>query len=225
MRNRLVAVTVLLFVLCGAMLAADTSSLRPPKGARVAIIVFEDMQCPDCGRAEPLLKEASQRYKIPLIRYDFPLPMHNWAFEAHVIARYFDTKSPQLGEEFRHWVLMNQRSINKQNLRGMADRFAEEHKTPLPAFLDTNGELANKVRADFQLGQKVGIDHTPTIYVVSNTQRGTPFVEVVDRSQLFQLVEEMLKNSEPVASEKPAAKPAAKKSGAKKPAAKKPAAQ
>jgi protein-disulfide isomerase len=28
---------------------ADTSMLRPPKGAKVAIIVFEDLECPACG--------------------------------------------------------------------------------------------------------------------------------------------------------------------------------
>ena len=34
-------------------------------------------------------------------------------------------------------------------------------------------------------------DHTPTIYVVSNKRAGKPFVEVVDRSQLFALIDSM----------------------------------
>jgi len=37
----------------------------------------------------------------------------------------------------------------------------------------------------------VGIQHTPTIYVVSNKTQGKPFVEVVDRSKLFELIDTM----------------------------------
>ena len=55
----------------------DPSALRPPVGARVAIVEFEDMECPDCSRANPLLKEASEKYHIPWVRHDFPLPFHN----------------------------------------------------------------------------------------------------------------------------------------------------
>jgi hypothetical protein len=71
----------------------DPSALKPPAGARVAMVEFEDMECPDCGRANPLLKEAAAKYKIPWVRHDFPLPMHAWSFNAAVNARWFDTKS------------------------------------------------------------------------------------------------------------------------------------
>jgi hypothetical protein len=46
----------------------------------------------------PLLVQASRTYKIPLVQHDFPLPMHNWSFEAAVLARYFDTHSKDIGE-------------------------------------------------------------------------------------------------------------------------------
>lgn len=211
------AVLTLFFLALSTALAGDTSVLRPPKGARVAIVVFEDLQCPDCARAEPLLQEAVRSYKIPLVRYDFPLPMHNWSFEAHVIARYFDTRSKAFGEEFRTFIFKNQQSITKENLRGVAERFAEERKASLPFVYDPKGELAAKVRADFALGQRVGIEHTPTIYVVSNSERGTPFVEVVDRSNLFQLIEQMMKQAkaEPASPKAKSSKAAAKSGPAK----------
>jgi len=59
----------------------DPAALKPPAGARVAIIEFEDMECPDCANANPLLREAAAKYNIPLIRHDFPLPFHPWSFE------------------------------------------------------------------------------------------------------------------------------------------------
>jgi protein-disulfide isomerase len=194
-------------VLLGSMAAwgADTSMLRPPKGSKVAIIVFEDLECPDCARAAPLLRDAAKQYNIPLVQHDFPLPMHPWSFEAAVNARFFDTKSAKLGDEYRFYIFQNQTQITKQNLRGMTERFADEHKVALPFVMDLTGDLAAKVKADYQLGQRIPLDHTPTIYVVSDTVRGQPFVEVVDRTKLYQLIEQVMKEA---GSNPPAAKTA-----------------
>ena len=160
-------------LLCGALAwAGDTSVLRPPKGSKVAILVFEDLQCPDCARAAPLLHEAAKKYNIPLVQYDFPLPMHNWSFEAAVNARYFDTKSKKLGDDYRLFIFQNQPQITPQNLRGMTERFAADNKVAFPFVVDPSGELTAKVKADYAMGQRVGLDHTPTIYVVSDTTRG-----------------------------------------------------
>src|ERR1700722_4677169 len=60
----------------------NAKALRPPVGARVAIYEFEDLECPDCARANPLLKEAAAKYNIPWVRHDFPLPFHTWSFDA-----------------------------------------------------------------------------------------------------------------------------------------------
>ena len=196
-----------------ASFAGDTSVLRPPKGSKVALIVFEDLQCPDCSRAAPLLHEAAKKYNIPLVQYDFPLPMHNWSFEAAVNARYFDIKSKQLGDEYRLYIFQNQPQITKDNLRGVTERFAEEHKVTLPFVVDPSGDFAKQVRADFQIGQRVGIEHTPTIYVVSDTTRGKPFVEVVDRSQLYQLIDQVEKDAGDTTASKTAS---AKQSSSKK---------
>jgi len=90
-------------------------ALRPPKGAPIALVVFEDLQCPQCGRTAPLLVQASRTYKIPLVQHDFPLPMHNWSFDAAVLARYFDTYSKEIGNAFRDSVFAHQMEINPQN--------------------------------------------------------------------------------------------------------------
>lgn len=180
--------------------AGDTSVLRPPKGSKVALLVFEDLQCPDCARAAPLLHEAAKKYNIPLVQYDFPLPMHNWSFEAAVNARWFDRKSKTLGDEYRLFIFKNQPQITPGNLRGITERFAADNKVAFPFVVDPSGEFAAKVKADYAVGQRVGIEHTPTIYVVSDTTRGTPFVEVVDRTQLYQLIDQVMKQAGPATS-------------------------
>jgi protein-disulfide isomerase len=167
--------------------------LRPPKGSQVALVVFEDLQCPDCRRAAPLVAQAGKTYNIPVVRHDFPLPMHNWSYDAAILARYFDTHSKALGNAFRDSVFEHQLEITPGTLRGFAEKFAAEHKVELPFVVDRDGKLAALVNADRELGKSIKLEHTPTIYVVSNKRAGKPFVEVVDRSQLFALIDSMKK--------------------------------
>jgi protein-disulfide isomerase len=188
-----------LLVLCvlltaGASAAQDVNpALRPPKGASVAIVIFEDLECPDCARAAPLLEEAARTYKIPVVRHDFPLPMHPWAYDAAILARYFDTHSKAMGNEFRDTVFKHQIEITKETLRPFAEKFAAGHKIDLPFVVDPDGKFAKLIEADRAAGNQLNLQHTPTLYVVSNKHTGTPFVEVVDRNQLFQLIDTMKK--------------------------------
>ena len=172
----------------------DPAALRPPAGARVAIVEFEDLECPDCGRANPILKQAAATYHIPWVRHDFPLPFHNWSTLAAVNARWFDLKSKALGDEYRDAVFANQPSITSPEiLATFTAKFATDHKISLPFALDPQGKLIAEVKAAYALGQRIGIEHTPTIWVVTaNNTKGAPFVEVVDRTKLYQLIDEAL---------------------------------
>jgi protein-disulfide isomerase len=194
-RNRFTL--LLLFVFAARLGAAADDSvnavLRPPKGAQVAIVVFEDLQCPQCRRVAPLLEQASKTYRIPLVRHDFPLPMHNWSYDAAVIARYFDSTSKALGNEFRDYIFSNQLEINPQNLRGYAEKFAGEHKVGLPFVIDPQGKFAAEVNADRDLGKAIKLEHTPTVYVVSSRHPEKPYVEMKEVSQLYALIDAMMK--------------------------------
>ena len=167
--------------------------LRPPKGAQVAIVVFEDLQCPQCRRIAPLLEQASKTYKIPLVRHDFPLPMHNWSYDAAVMARYFDTTSKALGNAFRDYIFSNQLEINPKNLRGFAEKFAAEHKVDFPFVVDPQGKYAAEVNADRDMGKAIKLEHTPTVYIVSSRHPDRPYVEMKDASQLYALIDTMMK--------------------------------
>lgn len=168
--------------------------LRPPKGSQTAIVVFEDLQCPMCRRTAPIVEQASKQYKIPVIRHDFPLPMHNWSYEAAVMARYFDTHSKALGNDFRDYIFANQLEVNPQNLRGFAEKFAAEHKVDFPFVIDPSGKLAAEVNADRDLGKVIKLDHTPTVYIVSNRNPNRPYIEVKDNAQLYATIDAMMKN-------------------------------
>ena len=171
----------------------DPAALKPPAGYRVAIVEFEDMECPDCARANPLLREAAAKYNIPWIRHDFPLAFHAWSFNAAVNARYFDTKSKKIGDDYRDQVFANQPSItNMDVLRQFTENFAKSHNIALPFAIDPQGKFAAEVKADYALGQRIGIEHTPTIWITTADSKGAPFIEVVDRTKLFQLIDQAL---------------------------------
>jgi dipeptidyl aminopeptidase/acylaminoacyl peptidase/protein-disulfide isomerase len=173
----------------------DPGALKPPPGASVALIEFEDLECPDCARANPVLKEAAAKYKIPWVRHDFPLPFHPWASTAAVNARWFDTKGEKLGNEYRDAVLASQPAIPDANaLSQFTGKFAESHGLALPSAIDPQGKLAALVKADSALGKRIGIQHVPTIWVVTAGGEGAPVVEVVDRGKLFQMIEEALRS-------------------------------
>jgi protein-disulfide isomerase len=167
-------------------------ALRPPKGAPLAIVVFEDLQCPQCRREAPVVAQAGKTYKIPVVRHDFPLPMHNWSYQAAVIAHYFDSRSKELGVQFRDYIFEHQPEIFPSNLQQFAERFAADHKVDLPFVIDPQGKFAAEVNAERDLGKALRLEHTPTIYVVSSNPKGKPFVEVKDpSSELFQTIDAM----------------------------------
>jgi len=195
-RLALVSLLALIAMAAGSRATAQEtveSVLRPPKGAQMAIVVFEDLQCPMCRRTAPLVEQASKTYKIPVIRHDFPLPMHNWSYQAAVMARFFDTHSKQLGNEFRDYIFENQLDIAPQTLRGYAEKFATAHKIDLPFIIDPNGKLAAEVNADRDLGKAIKLDHTPTVYIVSSRNSSKPYVEVKDNNQLYSTIDAMMK--------------------------------
>jgi protein-disulfide isomerase len=192
-----VAVSLLLALVLTLPAAAQETPetvLRPPKGAQVAIVIFEDLECPMCRRTSPLLEQAAKQYNIPLVRHDFPLPMHPWSYQAAVMARYFDTHSKALGNEFRDYIFQNQLEITRANLRGYAEKFAADHKVDFPFVVDPTGKLAAEVEADKSLGQAIHLDHTPTVYIVSNRHSSRPYIEVKDNSQLYATIDAMMKD-------------------------------
>jgi len=171
----------------------DPDVLKSPAGTRVAIVEFADPESPACAAANPVVKQAVAQYKIPWVRHDFLIPNHIWSPTAAVNARWFDTKSNALGDEYRNQVFANQLAINNlDTLRQFTEKFARGHRIALPSAIDPEGKLAAIVKADSDLGRRIGIKHAPTIFIVSSNSKGAPFIEVVDRSRLYQMIDQAL---------------------------------
>lgn len=177
----------------------DASALRPPAGARVAIVEFDDLQCPACAAANPILRAAAAQYKIPWIRHDFLIPYHNWSRNAAINARWFDLKSKALGDEYRDQVFANQNSIyNPDSLAQFTQKFAQSHGIALPFAIDPQGKLADEVNADNALAQRTGIKSTPTIFIVAADSKGAPFTQVMNPAQqLYTTIDRAIADTTP----------------------------
>ena len=178
----------------------DTSMLRAPAGVPVAIYEFEDLECPACAHAFPIVHQAVEKYKIPLIRRDFPLKMHIWSFDAAVIARYIQDKiSKEAADDYRRAVFANQPSIaSKEDLNAFTQKYFQSHGRVMPFVIDPNGLFTAEVHADYTLGERVGLTQTPTIFIV--TQKG--YTQVTDVTQLYQMLDTAIAEAGPATSTK-----------------------
>ncbi len=176
----------------------NLSSLKPPAGSKVAIVVFEDLGCPGCAYAYPIELDAAKRANVPLVRYDFPFPAHIWTFQGAVCARYIQNKvSPQLADQYRSDVFKAQSSIaGKDDLQHFTQVWLQRHGQTMPFVIDPDGTLAKAVQADYDLGVHINLTHTPTVLVVTKDRQqivcGTGTNETSDPSKIYPAVEAAL---------------------------------
>ena len=165
----------------------DTSLLKPPPSAKVAIIEFEDLECPLCARDASLVRGAAAKYNIPLVHHDFIIESHAWSRAAAIDARYLEDKvSLKTAEAFRLDVFAHQQSISsKDDLDQFTRRWFQAHGQAMPFLIDPTQRCALEVQADCTLGARLGIRHTPTIIVV--TAEG--WIEVTDAAQLYTAID------------------------------------
>ena len=176
----------------------NLASLKPPAGSKVAIVVFEDLGCPGCAYAHPIELEAASRARVPLMRYDFPLQAHIWTFQGAVCARYIQSRiSPQLADQYRGDVFKAQSSIaSKDDLQHFTQLWMQRHGQKMPFVMDPDGSLSRAVQADYDLGLRINLTHTPTILIVTRDQQqivcGTGTAETSDPSKIYPVVEAAL---------------------------------
>lgn len=166
----------------------DTSSLKPPAGAKVAVIEYEDLECPACANAFPIVHAAVNHYHIPLEEHDFQIPSHLWSHEAAIFAHYLKAKvSPQLAEQFRRELFASQfRVSSKDDLHNFMQSFMAKNGKQMPFVVDPTGQFDREVKASTDEGLKLGLVHTPTIVVVSPTR----WIEVADVNQMYAAIDQ-----------------------------------
>jgi len=143
----------------------------------VRVLIFEDLQYPDCADFRTMLEEKLLPRYASTVRFehrDFPLAKHAWARKAAIAARYFEEYKPGLGLAYRRFSFANLSQITADNFNDRLSQFAKDHGAdPAKAVAAlSDARIAGLVEQDYQDGVARGIAHTPTVLV-----NGRAFVE------------------------------------------------
>jgi uncharacterized membrane protein len=148
------------------------AELLPNGNVKVRVVKFNDYQCPACRQTYMLYRGIIAKYEAELPgvfvyeSHDFPLESecgaggsHGMACEAAAAVRMARAKNKD--RELEAWLFNNQsfdmtRDDVKKGLQEVAQ--ISDFDAQYPRMIDA-------VRADSQLGQKLGVNSTPTFYV------------------------------------------------------------
>lgn len=161
--------------------------------SRVRVIIYEDLQCPDCAVFREMMdKQILPRFgdKIAFEHRDFPLAKHAWARKAAIAARFFFEVRPELGLEYRRFAFTNRRQITADNFNERLAAFAKQHGVdPAKAAAAlSDARLADLVEKDYQEGVARGIARTPTVLVDDE-----PFIETFTFEEISKSLERAVK--------------------------------
>jgi len=187
MTNRLGAVLLL-----SSIGLAAQGLVEGRAGSPVRVIIYEDLQCPDCANFRVMMdQQILPKYgdRVEFVHRDFPLAKHAWARRAAIAARFFAEKDPKLGLEYRRHTMATRGETTPDNFKDRVAEFARQHGVPPEdalAALD-NPHYAELVEKDYQEGVGRGIVHTPTALV-----NGTPFIEVFTFEEISKGIDDAL---------------------------------
>ncbi len=164
----------------------------PPRGnphARWTIAEFGDFQCPQCGKARPLVEKLLAQYpeQVNLIFVHRPFPfynngevMHQWALPS--------AQASQAAAKFgKFWPMYDALYSHQDDLEpGFYADYAAQIGIPKAQFQAANNDpsVKAKVNADWRFTEKLGIVETPT-FLLRDNQTGTvsAFVGTVGTAQ------------------------------------------
>ena len=176
----------------GVGLSAQQSLVEGLAESKVRVLIYEDLQCPDCAEFRRMMDEKLvPRYadRVAFVHRDFPLAKHAWARKAAIAARYFAGVKPELGLAYRRHIMTTIRETTADNFSNRLSQFARENGVdPAQALAALDDQrLAALVERDFQDGVARGVAKTPTVFV-----NGQPFIEHFSFEEISQAIDEAL---------------------------------
>lgn len=170
----------------------------PMDGAKVAIVIFSDFQCPHCRKAHEeyrsLITKWASNPQVHFVLKHFPLegecnpyaPQGGHSASCEAAAAVVQARQTGKAEKMTDWLFANQDTLTPSGVRVAAH--------DIGGVADFNGgyaEALKEVTTDANLGGRVGVTSTPTI-VLNN--RKLP-AGVVDPAALDALIDLELKRS------------------------------
>jgi len=171
---------------------------RPARGgpatAPVLIVGFDDLECPYCAKMhEQLFPALTEKYKnqIHIVYRDFPLDQHPWAMRAAIDTNCVGTQSAT-----GYWNLVDYIHAHAGQLGGDEKTLAKANET-LDSLTRDEGKRQNlnaealnaciakqddtAIKASMKLGESLGVDSTPALFINGEKVEGAQPLEYVYR--------------------------------------------
>jgi protein-disulfide isomerase len=182
--------------------SATTAAQTKPSGravgpviAKIRIDLFSDFQCPSCkGLAEGTLKRIKEDYalkgKVRLVHHDFPLPQHQYAKRAAILASAadhlgkFDEVSEVLFRQQESWSVSGKvdEAVDTVLTPDERKRIREIAKDPA---------IEAAIQQDIELGRRMLVGSTPTMIITANS-KPNPVVGVVSYTLISRYLDQLL---------------------------------
>jgi len=142
----------------------------PMDGAKVAVVIFSDFQCPHCRAAHEAYKSLIAKYasnpQVHFVLKHFPLegecnpyaPNGGHSAACEAAAAVVEARPAGKSEKMTDWLFDNQDSLTPSGVRVAAH--------DIGGVADFNGgyaEALKEVKAEAELGGRIGVGSTPTI--------------------------------------------------------------
>lgn len=147
------------------------ADMKAPAGVKVFVVKFNDFQCPACRQAWAEYRGVVAKYEsqhpgvVQFVTRDFPLESecgvgnaHPSACEAAVAVRLATAKGK--GKEMEEWFFTHQPEMTPDRVKQAVREVAQ-----VTDFDAQYPKVLNDVRADSQLGQRLGVNGTPTFFI------------------------------------------------------------
>lgn len=166
------------------MYSADKPLVEGEPGSPVRVLIYEDLQCPDCAAFRAMLDERllpKYASKVAFEHRDFPLPKHKWARMAAVASRHFESAGQETALAWRREVMRDLERITVESFVGYLQSFARNRGLDAAKAVEAlaDARLDALVQKDYEEGVARGIARTPTALV-----NGEPYIETFTFEQI-----------------------------------------
>jgi protein-disulfide isomerase len=144
-------------------LVTPSAYTRGNKDAADYLVEFSDFQCPACKAFSGEVGKLGDKYpdKLLIVYRNFPLPQHEFSKTAAMVAE-------AAGQQNKFWEMEkllfdNQESFSDEKFASLA----AELKLDMTKFNSAlnDGKIKDKIQADVDYGNRIGINATPTFYL------------------------------------------------------------
>lgn len=149
---------------------AEDDPVRGPQDALVTIVEWSDFQCPYCAQAQGVLEKVLAAYPqdVRIVWKDQPLPFHNNAIPAALLARFaFEQGGNQAFWPLHDALFANHRQLEEPTLQGLLEAQGLSWPAAQAAMKDMH--FLPKLRASREQADDFGVRGTPHFFV--NGQR------------------------------------------------------